>query len=129
MWLRQAARRKLEIDARMVSMAELYTITASPSLYSNGEYQGKLKSVTFHAVAPNDTRQWFAKNCGHFANAFQRIMPAHLAVDLVASLMRGHEVQFPGEYLDYQFAQGFLFEWSPVYLVLPPVFFPETQPV
>lgn len=108
-------------------MAEKYTITATPSLYSEGEYAGKLKSVTFTAISQNDTRQWFAKNCGHFQAAFSRIMKHSRAQALVDSLTHGDEVEFPGSYLEYQFAQGFLFEWSPVYLVLPPVFFAREQ--
>jgi hypothetical protein len=109
-------------------MAESYRISATPSLYSTGEYQGKLKSVTFTAVSQNDSRQWFAKNCGQFENAFCKIMPADLAGVLVKSLTLGDEVEFPGVYQEYQFAQGFLFEWSPVYLVLPPIFFSQKEP-
>lgn len=108
-------------------MAESYKISATPSLYPAGEYEGKLKSVTFTATSQNDTRQWFAKNCGHFETAFGRIMPHSLAKSMVAHLTNGDEVEFPGVYLEYQFAQGFLFEWSPVYLVLPPIFFPEKE--
>jgi hypothetical protein len=109
-------------------MAEVYRITATPTLYTEGEYRGKLKSVIFNAVSQNDTRQWFAKNCGHFEDAFAKIMPAIPAHSLVETLMRGDEVEFPGIYLEYQFAQGFLFEWSPIYLVLPPIFFHQEEP-
>jgi hypothetical protein len=109
-------------------MAEQFKITATPTLYSTGEYQGKLKNVTFTAVSQNDTRQWPAKNCGHFETAFTKIMPAGIAALLVESLMHGDEIEFPGTYFEYQFTQGFLFEWSPVYLVLPPIFFPQSEP-
>ena len=109
-------------------MAEQFKISATPTLYSTGEYQGKLKNVTFTAVSQNDTRQWPAKNCGHFRDAFSRIMPATIAAVLVDSLTHGDAVEFPGTYFEYQFAQGFLFEWSPVYLVLPPIFFPQEEP-
>lgn len=109
-------------------MAEQFKISANPTLYPAGEYQGKLKSVTFTAVSQNDTRQWPAKNCGHFETAFSKIMPANIAGFLVQALMHGDEVEFPGTYFEYQFAQGFLFEWSPVYLVLPPIFFPQREP-
>ena len=109
-------------------MAEQFKISATPTLYSAGEYQGKLKSLTFTAVSENTTRQWFAKNCGHFEAAFSKIMPAGVAAVLVESLMHGDAVEFPGIYFEYQFAQGFLFEWSPVYLVLPPIFFPQEEP-
>ncbi len=109
-------------------MAEAYKISATPTLYPVGEYEGKLKSVTFNAVSQNDTQQWFAKNCGHFEKAFGKIMPPSLAHTLVEALDHGDEVEFPGFYADYQFARGFLFEWTPVYLVLPPIFFPEKEP-
>jgi hypothetical protein len=103
-------------------MTETYRLTAAPSLYPEGEYQGKLKSVTFTATSQNDTRQWFAKNCGQFETAFSKIMLAERARSIVASLMHGDQVDFPGHYREHQFAQGFLFERTPVYLVLPPIF-------
>jgi hypothetical protein len=109
-------------------MADAFKITATPSLYPAGEYEGKLKSVTFTAVSENDTRQWFAKNCGHFETAFSKIMPASLAKVMVAALTHGDDIEFPGAYPEYQFARGFLFEWSPLYLVLPPIFFARPEP-
>ncbi len=109
-------------------MAETYKITAAPTLYPEGEYQGKLKCVTFTAVSVNDTRQWMAKNCGHFQDAFSKIMPQSLARVMVQSLVQGDDVEFPSVFLEYQFARGFLFEWSPIYLVLPPIYFPKDLP-
>jgi hypothetical protein len=109
-------------------MVESYKISATPSLYSEGEYKGKLKSITFTAVSQNDTRQWYARNCGHFEAAFSKIMPASVAKELVTRLTQGDNVEFPGAYPEHEFAQGFLFEWSPVHLVLPPIFFPEEEP-
>jgi hypothetical protein len=106
---------------------ERYKITATPSFYTEGEYEGKLKSVTFTAISENDTRQWFAKNCGHFEKAFLRIMSPSLAKVMVDALTEGDEVELPGYYLEYQFEQGFLFEWSPVYLVLPPILFHDKK--
>jgi hypothetical protein len=55
-------------------------------------------------------------------------MPESIALFLVAALTHGDEVEFPGTYFEYHFAQGFLFEWSPVYLVLPPIYFPQSEP-
>jgi hypothetical protein len=104
-------------------MAECYRIKATPTLYPEGEYQEKLQRVNFTAVSANDTRHWFAKNRGQFQSAFGKIMPASLARVMLQSLTDGDDVEFPGVFLEYQFAQGFLFEWSPVYLVLPPIFF------
>jgi hypothetical protein len=106
-------------------MAEQYTISAEPRLYPEGEYKGKLRSVTFTAICPGSTRQWVANNRGHFELAFTRIMPEEAARAVVEALERGDTVDLPGSYHEHQFHQGFLFEWSPVYLVLPPIFFPR----
>lgn len=110
-------------------MAELFRITAVPTLYNQGEYAGKLKSVTFTAVSATETRQWFARNCGQFESAFTRIMPAAEASALVAALLRGEAAELPGAYQKHQFDSGFLYEWTPIYLVLPPIcFFGAKQP-
>jgi hypothetical protein len=106
-------------------MTATYKISAKPSFYSTGEYLGKLRSVTFTAISPTDSRQWPAKNCGQFEAAFGKIMAKNLARVIVSALIHGDEVELPGLYEPYQFDQGFLFEWSPVYLVLPPIFFSE----
>jgi hypothetical protein len=47
---------------------------------------------------------------------------------MVAALTHGDDIEFPGAYPEYQFARGFLFEWSPIYLVLPPIFFARPEP-
>jgi hypothetical protein len=103
-------------------MAETYKIAAVPSLYTEGEHQGKLKGVTFTATSTCDTVQWFTKNCGQFETAFSKIVAPGLAKLIAVSLKQGDEVEFPGRYREEQFAQGFMFEWSPVYLVAPPQF-------
>jgi hypothetical protein len=108
-------------------MPGTYKITAVPTLFCEGKFAGQLKSVTFTAVSPTDTRQWPAKNCGQFETAFSRIMPKSEAHALVAALMNGDTLDLPGVYQENQFDQGFLLEWSPVHLVLPPIFFPETS--
>jgi len=109
-------------------MTERYKISATPTLYTEGEYKGNLKNVTFTATSANDTRQWFAKNCGQFEQAFTKIMSADLANVIATALRHGDAIDLPGVYLEYQFEQGFLFEWSPVYLVLPPIFFHGKEP-
>jgi hypothetical protein len=101
-------------------MAETYKISAVPVLYSTGDFKGKLKGVSFTAASPMDTKEWFGANCGQFELAFSKIMPRSLAQAIVASLMHGDDVELPGLYYEYQFERGFLFEWSPVYLVAPP---------
>jgi hypothetical protein len=87
-------------------MSEKYSITAKPVLYAEGEYQGKLKGIT--------------KNCGHFEHAFTRLLPPDQATSILHSLTHGQEVTFPGDYEVHQFADGFMFEWTPLYFVHPP---------
>ena len=106
-------------------MAANYKISAEPTFYTDGPYAGKLKSVIFRAVSPTSTREWFAKNCGQFESAFARIMPASLAEIILSSLNHGDQVDFPGLYEESEFEQGFLFEWTPVYLIAPPTPFAE----
>jgi hypothetical protein len=101
-------------------MAGTYKISATPLLHTEGDFKGKLKGVSFTAASPSQTHEWFSNNCGQFELAFSRIMPAGAARIVVASLMHGDDVEFPGLYDDEQFEQGFLFEWSPVHFVVPP---------
>jgi len=108
-------------------MAGSYRISATPLLHADGNFKGKLKGVSFTAASPLDTKEWFSNNCGQFELAFSRIMPASLARIIVASLMHGDDVEFPGLYNEEQFEQGFLFEWSPVHFVLPPRFAHEAS--
>jgi len=103
-------------------MAETYKIAAVPSLYSEGEHQGKLRGVTFKATSENDSMEWFTKNCGQFESAFSEIVAPGMAKLIAVSLAQGDTVEFPGRYREEQFFRGFMFEWSPVYLVAPPQF-------
>jgi|ERR1017187_2584283 hypothetical protein len=103
-------------------MTGTYKISATTMLHLNGEYAGKLKRVIFRATSGTDTREWFANNCGQFEAVFTRIMPATEARAIVAQLMDGKATEFPGLYREDEFERGFSFEWSPIYLVVPPVF-------
>lgn len=103
-------------------MPEKYRISATPSLYTEGEFKGKLRGVTFTATTADDNREWFTRNCGQFEEAFSRILAPALANGIVVSLMRGETVAFPDLYFEQQFARGFMFEWTPVYSVVPPAF-------
>jgi hypothetical protein len=106
-------------------MSGTYKITAVPVLHSHGNFKGKLKGVSFTAVSPTDTKAWLAGNCGQFEMAFSRIMPSSLAKVIIAALTHGDEVELPGMYAAEQFEREFLFEWSPVHLVVPPQFVHE----
>jgi len=103
-------------------MAETYKISAVPVLFPEGEFAGKLKGVTFRAVSATESRHWFTRNCGQFETAVSRIMHPSMARVMVATLTHGNHVELPGEYQEAQFERGFLLEWTPVHLVLPPQF-------
>lgn len=107
-------------------MAGNYRISATPLLHAEGAFKGKLKGVSFIAASPTETNEWFANNCGQFELAFSKIMPASLARVIVAALVHGDDVEFPGLYTAEQFEHGFLFEWSPVHLVVPPQYAHES---
>jgi hypothetical protein len=104
--------------------AEMYRISATPVLHSQGDFKGKLKGVSFTAASPTDTKEWYGNNCGQFELAFSKIMPASQARAIVATLTRGDDVEFPGEYRERAFECGFLFEWPSFQLSLPHDFFP-----
>ena len=101
-------------------MAGTYRISAVPVLHTQGDFKGKLKGVSFTAASPTDTKEWYANNCGQFELVFSKIMPRNLAQVIVTSLMHGDDAELPGLYEEWQFERGFLFEWTPVYLVTPP---------
>ena len=105
-------------------MAELFRLSASPELFTEGEYKGKLKGVNFTATSADSTStvEWFTRNRGQFEKAFSKIMDSDIARLLHASLIQGDRVEFPGVYQEFQFARGFMFEWSPIYFVSPPAY-------
>jgi hypothetical protein len=96
-----------------------YKLTAKPSLISEGEFQGELRSVAFIATSPIETMQWFVINCGQFERAFSKLIPRGLATEMVDALTRGEAVEFPGLYQREQFGSGFYYEWFPVFSDLP----------
>ena len=111
-------------------MSETYALAATPLLFPHGEFEGKLKGVTFTATSPADIKQWFAVNCGQFEQAFARLVPATLAQEMIAELIRGDNLAVPGLYLERQFNSGFIYvhnrkpvvsEASPGYTWLKPV--------
>jgi hypothetical protein len=106
-------------------MTERYKLSASPELFTEGEYRGKLRSVIFTATSSRDetdTIEWFTRNRGQFETAFSKILDSDLAHAIHLSLMLGEKVEFPGLYEECQFARGFMFEWSPIYFVTPPMY-------
>ena len=102
-------------------MIGTYKLSATPSLITEGQFEGELKGVWFAAVSPTDSKQWFAVNCGQFERAFGKLVPHRLAAEIVATLMRGDNIEFPDLYQEGQLGGGFHYEWSPVYFVPPPL--------
>ena len=105
-------------------MAELFRLYAAPELFIDGEYKGKLKGVNFTATSADNTStvEWFARNRGQLEKAFSKIMHPDIARLMHLSLTQGHGVEFPGVYQEFEFARGFMFEWSPIYFVTPPTY-------
>jgi hypothetical protein len=101
-------------------MAGTYRIAAQPMLNTEGEFERKLKGITFTATSATDARRWFAPDRGQFVSAFSKLMPRTLATVIVASLMHGDEVDLPGLFREEQFECDFRFQWSPVHFVMPP---------
>jgi hypothetical protein len=90
-------------------MVETYTLAAKPFLVRDGKFKGELQSVAFFATSPTETIQWFVINCGQFEQAFGELISANSAADILDSLSRGEEVEFPGLYQREQFDRGFHF--------------------
>jgi hypothetical protein len=95
-------------------MAGTFKISAIPVLHSQGAFKGKLKGVSFMAVSPANTVEWFANNCGQFELEFSKLMPRSLAHIFVAALMHGDDVELPGWYDKKYFEHGFLFQWTTI---------------
>jgi len=92
----------------------LTTLSAKPSLITDGQFKGELRSVAFIARSLTKTMQWFVINCGQFEKAFSKLIPGRLATATVDALRRGESIEFPGLYQEDQFGSGFHYEWSPV---------------
>jgi hypothetical protein len=90
-------------------MPNTYKLAATPSLFSEGQFKDELKAVTFTATSPRDTRHWLTINCGQFRRSFATLISADIASKLVAALVRGDRVEFPGEYPEEQFEGGFAY--------------------
>jgi len=101
-------------------MTDPYKLAATPFLIAEGEFRGELKGAKFVATSATDTKQWFAISCGHFEASFSKLVPPQLAREMIAALIHGDDVAFPGLYQEKQFDHGFLYEASPVYFELPP---------
>jgi hypothetical protein len=97
---------------------ETYRLLATPLLFPEGEFEGKLKSITFTAISPSNTKQWCTLNCGQFGGFFSKLVPSKLAGEMLASLKRGDNIDFPGVYQGSQFDGGFAYvhDGNPVVL-------------
>jgi hypothetical protein len=112
---------KSEPDAGKAAPASIgtYLLLAKSSPISGGEFKGRLGGIAFTAISPTETMHWFAINCGQFERAFCKLVPQQLAIEIVDTLSRGQDVEFPGRYLREQLGSGFHYEWSPVLPGLP----------
>jgi hypothetical protein len=95
-------------------MIGTYKLSAKPSLFSEGEFKGELRGVAFIATSSTETMEWFTINCGQFERAFSMLMPHKFATEMVVTLTRGEDIEFPGLYEQEQFGCGFNYEWLPV---------------
>ena len=101
-------------------MAETYNLAATPFLFPEGEFKGRLKGVSFRATSATGTKNWFAINCGQFPRVFRKLIPSESADEIMIALMQGEGTEFPGLYQMEQFDHGFHYEWSPVYFEVDP---------
>jgi hypothetical protein len=90
-------------------MPEAYKLSASPILFSEGPFEGKLKGVAFSATSPSDTKRWLTINCGQFFRFFKDLIPDGSAEAMVAALVRGDNIEFPGLHREEQFECGFTY--------------------
>ena len=100
-------------------MAESYRISAVPLLYTEGEHRGRLNGVTFTATSATDKIEWFTIDCGHFEDAFTRVLSRSRARSIVAALMEGDALELPGAYRKEQFERRFTYEWQAPHFVRP----------
>jgi hypothetical protein len=98
-------------------MAETYIIAAAPMLFTEGQHSGRLNGVTFTATSATGKIEWFTIDCGHFEDAFTRLMTRGRARALVAALMEGDTIQLPGQYTEDQFERRFNYEWKAPHFV------------
>jgi hypothetical protein len=89
-------------------MARTYKLTATPFLFIEGEFKGKMRNVTFIAQSPTQTKRWFATDFGHFEAAFSDLVGVDVAKKMVAALHRGEDIEFPNLYEKEQFDYGFI---------------------
>jgi hypothetical protein len=90
-------------------MTEAYKLAASPILFTEGQFEGKLKGVAFSATSPSDTKQWLTINCGQLLRCFHNLIPDGSAEAMVAALVGGDNVEFPGLHQEEQFECGFTY--------------------
>jgi hypothetical protein len=79
-------------------MAEMYKLVAVPFLLSEGDFKGRLETVTFVAEAEHESHQWRAVNVGTFEKDFAEVVSPELASHIVSKLRAGETVEFPNRY-------------------------------
>nr|AOS95174.1 hypothetical protein [uncultured bacterium] len=77
-------------------MTGTFTLTAWPTVLSEGDFKGHLEFLTFVAKDGYKTEKWTAVNTGTLAEAFSKIVSRPEANAILERLKRGEIVLFPG---------------------------------
>jgi len=95
-----------------------YRLSAKPYLTAEGEFKGHLEGVLFTATSSTRVRQWFAISCGQLEKDFRALVPQELAVEMMAALNQGADINFPDSFQQEQLDRSFHYEGSPVHFIL-----------
>ena len=95
-----------------------YQLSAKPYRNSEGEFKGRLEGVMFIATSSSSTQQWFAVNCGQLEKDFGALVSHELAMEIVAALTRGDDIDFPNRFQQEQLNRGFHYDGSPIHFIL-----------
>jgi hypothetical protein len=88
-------------------MQTTYKLVAEPFLSAEGEFRGRLETVTFIATSDSHSYKWWSVNVGTYVKDFQRIVSPELAKHIVERLRKGEIVEFPNRYDFSQVKGGF----------------------
>ncbi|MBS1798947.1 MAG: hypothetical protein JSS95_03895 [Acidobacteria bacterium] len=93
-------------------MQQTYKLIAVPFLRPEGDYKGRLETVTFIAASEHDTHKWWSVNVGTFEKDFEKIVSPELAKHVAEKLRAGETVEFPNRYELAQVKGGFGGRWG-----------------
>jgi hypothetical protein len=93
-------------------MTKLFKLVAIPSLLQEGDFKGRLETVTFLAASEEASHKWWTVNVGTYERDFTKIVSPELAKDIVTRLRRGETVEFPNRYELEEVKGGFGGRWG-----------------